>query len=74
MKKDANEKAFDVLQRLGVILKEQREELKSVMEYCCEKDAMQAVRFCVSYTYYELIGQFDENYGAENDNSEMPQL
>jgi len=65
--KDSTEKTLDVLQRLGVIRKEYREPLKAVMEYICEKDVMKTVMFCVDHTYYDLIGQFDENYEAIDD-------
>jgi len=65
--KDSTEKTLDVLQRLGVIRKEYREPLKAVMEYICEKDVMKTVRFCIDHTYYDLIGQFDENYEGIDD-------
>ena len=72
--KDNTEKTLDVLQRLGVIQKEYRDPLKAVMEYTCAKDVMKAVRFCVEYTYYDLIGQFYEKYEAIDDNPQMPEL
>ena len=72
--KDSTEKTLDVLQRLDVIRKEYRDPLKAVMEYTSEKDVMKAVRFCIKYTYYELIGQFDENYEVIDDNPVMPEL
>lgn len=65
--KDSTEKTLDVLQRLNVVRKEYREPLKAIMNYICEKDVLKAVRFCVDYTYYNLIGQFDENYEAIDD-------
>lgn len=61
MKKDATEKALDVLQRLNVVRKDQREKVKAIMEYAGIKDVMEAIRFCVDQAYFELIGQFDED-------------
>lgn len=58
--KTQTEKELDVLQQLMVIDADQRDKLVRLMEYYCNTDLKQTVRDAIGYTYFVLIGQYED--------------
>lgn len=60
-KKTAVQKELDVLKRLRIIRDDQYEDVEKLMRYfCIKEDVRETIRTCIDRSYFDLIGQFED--------------